>query len=373
VKNFFSLSWLTARPKGAEHPSLTQPNLNQTKTLKKMKNKNLPLVVLLALLSLPAFGQPAKTTKPFLVNISWKLDKYPDTPVFTPRKKITVLDTDGPGMLTNLHFSAYQPVKGGLHSNALWLKVFYDNEDKPAIDMPLMDFLGDVDSQAAPYATAYFSKVRQSHNFYLKMPFKKHVKIEIENRSDTELAGYGTIQVQPLDRQNTNINDLHELRVDYRAGRETIPESIIELSNVKRGGEIVAHWLQLDTDEKRCRNGELLCEANDEFYLDGEETPSLEYLGTEDLYGYSWGFQGLQSDGKSAIFRRVNKKEGGAIIGMLRCREGDKIPFDKSCKLLLNYRHEYFSRFAKNPSAMHKSQKSSFEVNYKSCVYYYAK
>jgi hypothetical protein len=341
-----------------------------------MKNKNLLFVVLLALLPLNVFGQEAKTFKPYLVNVSWNLDKYPDEPIFTARKKITVLDTDGPGMLTNLHFSMYRAVKGTPNDNsdvALWLKVFYDNEDKPAIDMPLMDFLGDVDCQAAPYATVYFSKVKQSHNFYLKMPFKKHIKIEIENRSDVEFMGYGTIQVQPINPQNVNVNDLHELRVDYRVGSETIPEKIIELLNVNRGGEIVAHWLQLEADEKRCQNGTLLCEANDEFYLDGEEKPSLEYLGTEDLYGYSWGFQGLQSDGKSAIFRQENKKNGGSIIGMLRCREIDKIPFDKSCKLLMNYRNEYFSSYSTNPNNLHKSQKSSFKVNYKSCVYYYSK
>jgi hypothetical protein len=341
-----------------------------------MTRKNLLLViVLLAILPVNVFSQKTKTLKPFIVNISWNNDNYPDAPMFTPRKKITVLDVDGPGMLTNLHFSAYLPAAGGSMNSgvALWLTVFYDNEDKPAIDMPLMDFLGDVDCQAVYYTTVYFSKVKQSHNFYLKMPFKKHIKVEIENRSDVELVGYGAIQVQPVSRRS--LNDLHELRVDYRVGRETIPENIIELLNVNCGGEIVAHWLQLDSDEKLCKNGEYMCEGNAEFYLDGEEIPSVEYLGTEDLYGYSWGFQGIQSDGKSAIFRVENKKDGGAIIGMLRCREIDRIPFDKSCKLLLNYRNECFSSYAKpkKPSPCAELPKTNFEVNYKSCVYYYAK
>ena len=42
-----------------------------------------------------------------LINVNWNLDKYPDAPEFDARAKLTVLDADGPAMITNIHATAY--------------------------------------------------------------------------------------------------------------------------------------------------------------------------------------------------------------------------------------------------------------------------
>ena len=128
--------------------------------------------------------------KTHLVPRTWTLDKYPDAPTLTAHSKVTILDQDGPGVVTNFHVSNYS----GGDASQLLLRVWYDRQDKPAIDMPLMDFLGDIQAAAKPYSTIYFSRVRASHNFRLPMPFQKHIRIEVENPTDRYLFGYMEVQ-----------------------------------------------------------------------------------------------------------------------------------------------------------------------------------
>jgi hypothetical protein len=64
---------------------------------------------------------------------------------------------------------------------------------------------------------------------------------------------------------------------------------------------------------------------------------TIYYLGTEDAYGYSWGFKGTHSDHYMAIIRKENLQPAGSLIAMLRCRAADMISFQKSCRWLLTF------------------------------------
>ena len=154
--------------------------------------------------------------KTHLVPRTWTLDKYPDAPTLTPHSKVTILDQDGPGVVTNFHVSNY----AGGDASRLHLRVWYDRQDKPAIDMPLMDFLGDVQAAAKPYHTIYFSRVRASHNFRLPMPFQKHIRIEVENPTDRYLMGYMEVQ---WDEVNAIPKESGYLRTVYRQGTFKFP------------------------------------------------------------------------------------------------------------------------------------------------------
>ena len=292
---------------------------------------------------------------------TWTKDKYPDMPELFAGEAVTVLDVDGPGVVTCIHASDYKDRKDATNSeagSAIWITVWYDFEDTPSIHMPFMDFLGDIEASCDRYNTVYFSRVKQSHNFRLPMPFSSHIKIELENPSKVDLRGYLDIQ---WDKVDTLPESTGYLYADYRSGTFHIPQEKLELCNIASAGTIAAHWLQISSEHPHCKRGELLCEGNDEFYLNGEETPSVEYLGTEDLYGYSYGFHEKWSDGYCAIIRLEEFPSGGSRVAMLRCRVGDKISFSNGCKGVLNYTYEAFAK------------KNAVDVlaEYASCFYYY--
>ena len=305
-----------------------------------------------------------------VVPSTWSKDKYPDMPELYGGTSVTVLDVDGPGVITCIHASDYNDRNNSADQSAgsvIMMKVWYDFEDTPSIHMPLMDFLGDIEASCDYYDTVYFSRVKESHNFRLPMPFSRHVKIELENSSDVDLRGYLDIQ---WDKVGTIPESSGYLFAEYRRGQLHIPHEKLELCNISGTGAIVAHWFQISSDNPNCKRGELLCEGNDEFYLNGESAPSVEYLGTEDFYGYSYGFHETQSDRFSAIIRLDDLPSGGSRVGMLRCREADKISFTGGCVGILNYTHETFAKMSGNDKVAN-SKKVELSADYASCFYYY--
>jgi hypothetical protein len=83
-----------------------------------MRAKTLLLAALPLLAPAAARTEPAATErwkeisaipdrKTHLVPSTWGLDKYPDAPLLTARSKVTLLDQDGPGVVTQIHVSDY--------------------------------------------------------------------------------------------------------------------------------------------------------------------------------------------------------------------------------------------------------------------------
>ena len=310
--------------------------------------------------------------KTHLVPATWTLDKYPDAKTLRAHSKVVVLDQKGPGVVTGLHVSD----QVGCDQSKLILRVWYDGEKKPAIELPLMDFLGDIEAKAKPYHTIYFSRVRGSHNFRLPMPFREHIKIEVENPTDGNAFGYFETQ---WDETKDIPSRSGYLRVVYQSATFRFPHEELVLCDLNSSGTIVAHWLQLTGDHPSCAGGQGTCEGNHEIYLDGDPTPTYESLGVEDFYGHSWGFGGLESDFYTAIIRYESTPRNGTLVALLRTRDTDRITFRKSCKIILTYKHDLGDPYnpatgkGKAPALQPFVNGAILDVPYRSCIYYYSK
>ncbi|MEI8043870.1 MAG: DUF2961 domain-containing protein [Verrucomicrobiota bacterium] len=283
-------------------------------------------------------------------------------PELKAKARIKVLDVDGPGVITSIHVSAMKaagiqdfdspPVAG------LMIRVFYDGQAKPAIEMPVMDFLGDIQCQSQYFSSVFMSKVKESHNFRIPMPFRKHVTIEVENPSDRKVTGYLELTYDAVDAVPKASG---YLRVDYRTGNLSAktPNTMFELATP---GVIAAHWLQYETE--KARDGQRICEADQQFFLDGDTKPTLQSMGSEDLYGGSWGFIERQGDGQyTSVLRNEAVGAAGSRVAVLRCRSQDAISFRKSCKWVLTW--------ANDPGTVRALGDSP--IPYRHCVYYYSK
>ena len=323
-----------------------------------------------------------ESNKSYLERVCWPYDKYPDMPQLTAGAKIVLLDVDGPGVVANIHSSRMDFLDDVLDTKSareddayqkVIIDITYDHHSAPDISMPLCDFLADVDGACSVYRTIYFSKVSYSHNLRLPIPFQKHIRITLTNTSQTDLISYTDLQWKKLEYLP---DDAGYLRTAYWTGTIRAPEETVTLCNVHSAGTIKAHWLALGTDLDLAWNGEYICEGNQEFYVDGEERPSLEYLGTEDVYSHSWGFAGTGGDDYAQIIRMDHPTDTRTEIAMLRCRSYDSISFQKELKVLLDYRDEYYAESSKNP--LHKQgvfaprKRVSYPLSIKSCFYYYS-
>lgn len=127
-------------------------------------------------------------------------------------------------------------------------------------------------------------------------------------------------------------------------------------------GTIVAHWLQYETDQ--ARDGQLICEADQQFFLDGDTRPTLQSMGSEDLYGGSWGFIEPKGDGQyTAVLRHETLGNAGSRIAVLRCRSRDAISFRQSCKWVLTWANDGWAA----------DKLGDTPIPYRHCVYYYTK
>lgn len=285
---------------------------------------------------------------------------WADKPQLKAKTTVTILDCAGPGVVTMLHASALSPDCVDFASAAaqgVTIRVFYDGEIKPSIDMPFMDFMGDIQCQSACFSTVFFAKVKESHNVRLPLPFRKHLRIELNNPSDRDLLGYTDLQ---YDRLTSLPDQTGYLYVDYRAG-ELDAQKPTTLFSLDKPAKIVAHWLQYESPKSE--NGETICEGDQHLFLDGDVQPTLNYLGTEDAYGFSWGFKGIQSDQRSAIIRRDALSPAGARIAVLRCRTDDAISFQQSCRWVLTFAND----------GSHQKKLGGSPVPYRHAVYYYAR
>src|SRR5690606_21628642 len=127
-------------------------------------------------------------------------------PRLGPKSKVTILDVKGPGVVRTIHATTFVfgPGRHGFSGNSpgaqgIIVRVFYDGETQPAIEMPFVDFFGDIQSQSVFFDTEFFSKVSQSHNFRLPMPFRKQILIELENPSEEDFGAYCEIQWDQVD------------------------------------------------------------------------------------------------------------------------------------------------------------------------------
>lgn len=317
----------------------------------------------------------------FLERVCWPYDKYPDMPELKAGAQIVLLDADGPGVVVNIHSSrmdvwdeaaqAYRPASARAYG-AVMIDVFYDGRSRPDISVPLVAFLADPDGQCAVYSSLYFSKVRFSHNFRLPIPFSRHIRIILRNTGAEDLISYTDLQWKRLAALP---EDTGYLRLCYNSGSVRIPEQTVALCDIAGAGTLRAHWLSLGCAHPLAREGEYVCEGNQEFYIDGESVPSLEYLGTEDLYGHSWGLSGIGGDGYAAIIRMEHPAPGRTQIAMLRCRTDDAVGFRSSLRVILDYTHEYFSPSSRNPLHAQRAfacrERARMEMDIQACFYYY--
>jgi hypothetical protein len=317
-----------------------------------------------------------------LARALWPYDKHPDLPQLTAGARVTLLDAVGPGVVVNLHASRFGYLDDVLEQGGPRepdavacpeIEITYDHAARPQISLPLADFLGDPAARAEVYATRYFARVWGARNLRLPIPFAGHLRIDLANPSATDLVGYVDCQWQELPHLPEGCG---RLGVDYRTGTARFPEDVVTLCDIRGPGVIAAHWLTLATGLDEARDGEYLCEGNQEFYLDGSPTPQLEYLGTEDVYGFSWGIKGPLSDGYAAIIRHDTDDAGLTTVGLLRSREVDRITFASRCEVRLDHTAEFYAAGSANPlhaqGVFARRPRASYEASYRSCFYYYA-
>ncbi|MGD9128045.1 MAG: DUF2961 domain-containing protein [Planctomycetia bacterium] len=300
-------------------------------------------------------------------NAGWAYDRYKDLKPLDAKTEITVCDAKGPGVITHFHMTRHHPEK--LMSRGVVLEIWFDDAKEPAVRCPVADFFGDGCNGKSEYFTSNLIECAPwSYNCYIPMPFKSRARIILRNDTDKNTACYAYAEWEKLPKWDDSLGYFHATY--QRKCFQLNPKSDELFFEVKGSGHILGRQYSVVTDEPLFRKYHFVMEANNEINIDGKER-AIDYLGTEDSFTFSWGFQN-QFAGQRAGMPYVNvAKPPLNELSIYRFHDHMPIRFNESLQWRLNWSQE--RSFTKKPRWAEAVKKDGCWVDYATVYYWYQK
>lgn len=218
-----------------------------------------------------------------------------------PGEETTLADLTGPGKVTYFYITDDSI---GRFYPGLVLKVLWDDETEPSIQVPVSDFFGAIGGKTIEYQSAPMQINHRCYMCYLPMPFSRRAQFVLANDGDRDYSrsmAYG-IDYEQEDQFAQEKSRLHCAWRRSNPVRDGAPslEALVDaaqvggknrfntrhtLLDVKGHGHYVGNFLQV-----RTRSPNWWGEGVTFFLLDGQTL--VHSPGTEDEYGSCWGFGG---------------------------------------------------------------------------------
>jgi hypothetical protein len=203
-----------------------------------------------------------------------------------PGETKTLLDMQEAGIINRIWITINDRSPEMLRS--LRLEMFWDNEKKPAVSVPLGDFFGVGLGETATFENALFANPEgRSFNCFVPMPFKKAARITVTNESGKNLDMiFFDINVQRLNSWDDNFLYFHAYW--HRDTATTLSRDYEILPEIKGKGRFLGSNIGILCNKNY--KGFWWGEGEVKMYLDGDkEFPTLAGSGTEDYIGTAWG------------------------------------------------------------------------------------
>ncbi len=215
-----------------------------------------------------------------------------------PGQTILIGDVDGPGVINHIWFTLTDQIEDGYFTlSDVVLRMYWDNEETPSVEVPIGDFfLNGFSTYTQVNSMPIVVNPVRGYNCYFQMPFSRHMKITVENQHPGILKSFFyQVDYTLYDELPENTCYFH---AQYRRQRLTEKgKDYTILDNVRGSGLYVGTFMALTCLERYWYGeGEL------KFYLDGDEQyPTICGTGLEDYFGGGFGFVVDQRRETSAV------------------------------------------------------------------------
>ena len=195
----------------------------------------------------------------------------------------TLLDINGQGIIQRIWLTVN---RSPIMLRSLRLKMFWDGETKPAVDVPMGDFFVYNLGKDVPFQSEFFSSGEgRSFNCFIPMPFRKHAKIILTNEGkETCMLFYD------VDFLMTNVPADALYFHAYRSRKWTgnLGEDFEMLPKINGKGRFLGVSVGLNVDSSYGKTW--WGEGEVKMYLDGDaKYPTINGTGSEDYLGSAWG------------------------------------------------------------------------------------
>jgi hypothetical protein len=285
-----------------------------------------------------------------------------------PGGVLTLMDANGPGMLTHIWITVASPEAE--HLKKLVLRIYWDQETSPSVEAPLGDFFGLGLGEYHRWESELLSvgSDKALNSFFL-MPFQKHARITVSNEGQQKVDAFyfnldyrayseplpgGTLyfhaqfrQTQPNHGWTSDWQKNSDPKVDRKTNLDG-KENYIGLDAAGRG-----HFVGVTMSVLQNQDG-WWGEGDDMFFIDGEARPSIAGTGSEDYFLGAWDFGGHPFFYRLYGAPVVAEERAGGKSSVYRFHLDSPIPFTKSLRATIEHGH-----------ANHRSD------NYYSVAYWY--
>jgi hypothetical protein len=283
-------------------------------------------------------------------NGGWNYDAYPELERLNAHSTITVADIKGPAVITCFHTIQHmipdntlnERDKRALAARGIILEIYFNDSHTPSVRVPLADFFADgCGGQGRYFGSLFVEKAPKSYNCFIPMPFEKSAKVLLINETGYDLMNYTFVEYEQLPKWDSSLGYFHAAwkRFTFQLNKTTN----LPFFKVDGSGHLIGRAWSVSTDEPFFKDYYFVMEANNEIYIDGEERPRIDYLGSEDSFTFSWGFNEEYTGPYSGMnFISKNKDSHVQLLSIFRFLGNNAIRFNKRLEWKLNWSKEQY-------------------------------
>jgi len=308
-------------------------------------------------------------------NGGWAYDAYPELEVLDAGKSMKIADMEGPAIITNIHSTQHflpdkqlaEDEKKAISTRGIVLEIYYNDIAVPAVRVPLGDFFADgCGGKAEHFGTLFVEKAPESYNCFIPMPFEKSARVMLRNDTDYNLMNYSFVDFERLPSWEENLGYFHATwkRFAFQLHGNTDQHFL----HIDGTGHLIGRAWSICTDEPLFNGFNFVMEGNNEIRIDCEENPRADYLGTEDSFGFSWGFQRPFI----GLYNGINFVQSKpSMLSIYRFRRSNAIRFNSSFDLRIDWSHEFETNESFQKELAELYVKDRLWIDYSTTYYWY--
>ncbi|MGQ9589565.1 MAG: DUF2961 domain-containing protein [Planctomycetota bacterium] len=218
-----------------------------------------------------------------------------------PGERATLTELDGPGEIRHIWFTIAGQDRR--YPRNLVLRMYWDGSEVPSVETPIGDFFAAGHGMRANVNSAplQVTSYGRALNCYWRMPFHRKARVELENQGPATLTVYWQIDWSELPRLPEGSLYFH---ARYRQEFPPKPFSPYVIFEGCGEGHYVGTVLSVQTSF-----GSWFGEADDRFYVDGEEEPSIVGTGTEDYFLDAWNLRLFSNANTGVTIKEPNAED----------------------------------------------------------------
>lgn len=276
-----------------------------------------------------------------------------DFRAIAPGDTLTLLDTDGPAIISHVWITIASDDPN--HLKALVLRMYWDGETAPSVEAPIGDFFGLGLGEYHLYESIPLAVGSdKALNSFFPMPFQKHARITVTNEGGRKVdAFYFNIDYRVYDKplppdqlyfhaQYRQAAPAHGWTNQWHDNGDAL---VNDKKNLNGDGNYVwmeatgrGHFVGVTMSVLQNQDG-WWGEGDDMFFIDGEATPSINGTGSEDYFLGAWDF-GDHAFSYGLFGAPVKGAElAGSRSSVYRFHLDSPIPFTKSLRATIEHGH----------------------------------